>query len=294
VRRYVAELFGREPLGDVDPDLVVAYGAAIQADLLARSSDEILLLDVLPLSLGIETMGGGVDKILPRNTTLPAGAKATFTTYADNQTGFDLHVVQGERELAANCRSLARFTLRGIPRLPAGMARLEVEFHVDENGLLHVTARELSTGITQKVEVKPSYGLTDEEVEAMLVDALDHGESDFETRRLLDARVEAERLLLATEKGLASDADLLDAADRARIDGAVASLREAVRDANAAAAIQSRMDELDHATHDWAGRRMNRAVQAAIEGRDVSEIARRVEHAAGVEAHLEAHSRGQG
>ena len=294
VRRYVAELFRREPLGDVDPDLVVAYGAAIQADLLARSSDEILLLDVLPLSLGIETMGGGVDKILPRNTTLPAGAKATFTTYADNQTGFDLHVVQGERELAANCRSLARFTLRGIPPLPAGMARLEVEFHVDENGLLHVTARELSTGITQKVEVKPSYGLTDEEVEAMLVDALDHGESDFEVRRLLDARVEAERLLLATEKGLASDADLLDAADRARIDGAVASLREAVRDASVAAAIQSRIDELDQATHDWAGRRMNRAVQAAIEGRDVSDIARRVEHAAGVEAHLEAHSRGQG
>ena len=294
VRRYVAELFGREPLGDVDPDLVVAYGAAIQADLLARSSDEILLLDVLPLSLGIETMGGGVDKILPRNTTLPAGAKATFTTYADNQTGFELHVVQGERELASNCRSLARFSLRGIPPLPAGMARLEVEFHVDENGLLHVTARELSTGIMQKVEVKPSYGLTDEEVEAMLVDALDHGESDFEVRRLLDARVEAERLLLATEKGLASDADLLDAADRTRIDRAVSSLREAVRDASVAAAIQSRIDELDQTTHDWAGRRMNRAVQAAIEGRDISEVARRVEHAAGVEAHVEAHSRGQG
>jgi molecular chaperone HscA len=294
VRRAVAEIFGREPLGDVDPDLVVAYGAAIQADLLARSSDEILLLDVLPLSLGIETMGGGVDKILPRNTTLPAGAKATFTTYADNQTGFDLHVVQGERELASDCRSLARFTLRGIPRMPAGMARLEVEFHVDENGLLHVTARELSTGLTQKIEVKPSYGLTDEQVEAMLVDALDHGERDFETRRLIDARVEAERLLLATDKGLASDSDLLDEAGRQKIDQASAELRSAVREAKNASMIQSRIDELDHATHDWAGRRMNRAVQAAIEGRSVSEIAKSVEHAAGVDAHVAAHGQGRG
>jgi molecular chaperone HscA len=177
--------------------------------------------------------------------------------------------------------------------MPAGMARLEVEFHVDENGLLHVTARELSTGNTQTVEVKPSYGLSDEQVEAMLIDALDHGEADFEVRRLLDARIEAERLLLATEKGLASDADLLDDNERSRIDRAVTALRDAIPVAKAASALQSRMDELDAATHDWAGRRMNRAVQAAIEGKDVSEIARRVERAAGVEAHLDAHARGR-
>src|SRR6478609_6931935 len=213
VRSYVQELFGKEPLSDIDPDLVVAYGAAIQADLLSRSSDEVLLLDVLPLSLGIETMGGGVDKILPRNTGIPAGAKATFTTYADNQTGFDLHVVQGEREIASDCRSLARFKLSGIPPLPAGFARLEVSFHVDENNLLSVKAVELTTGISQSVEVKPSYGLTDDEVEQMLIDALDHGESDFELRRLRDAQVEATRILLATDKALDTDADLLDEAE---------------------------------------------------------------------------------
>jgi molecular chaperone HscA len=293
VRAYVAELFGREPLADVDPELVVAYGAALQADLLARASDEVLLLDVLPLSLGIETMGGGVDKILPRNTTIPAGAKATFTTYADNQTGFELHVVQGERELAEDCRSLARFSLKGVPPLPAGMARLELEFHVDENGLLAVTARELSTGVAQRVEVTPSYGLSDEAVEQMLIDALDHGEEDFEKRRLADARVESERVLHATEKALAADADLLEPAERDRIEAVTSALRGAIS-RTSASAIQAELDALDAATHAWAGRRMNRAVQAAIEGRALSDIERRVEHAQGVEAHLAAHAgRGQ-
>ena len=286
VRAFVEETFGKPPLADIDPDLVVAYGAAIQADLLAKSSDEVLLLDVLPLSLGIETMGGGVDKILPRNTTIPAGARSTFTTYADNQTGFELHVVQGERELAKDCRSLARFTLKGIPPMPAGMARLEVTFHVDENNLLEVDAKELTTGLSQHVDVKPSYGLTDEQVEEMLIDALDHGEEDLEARRLADTRVEAERMLLATQKALASDADLLTAEDRPKIDRAVADLREAIASATKASGIQLRIDALDDATHDWAGRRMNRAIQGAIGGKALDEVGKRVEHAKGVEAHL--------
>jgi molecular chaperone HscA len=289
VRAYVQELFGKPPLADIDPDLVVAYGAAIQADLLARSSDEVLLLDVLPLSLGIETMGGGVDKILPRNTTIPAGAKATFTTYADNQTGFDLHVVQGERELASDCRSLARFKLGGIPALPAGFARLEVSFNVDENNLLSVKAVELTTGITQSVEVKSSYGLSDEEVEQMLIDALDHGESDFELRRLRDAQVEATRILLATDKALASDADLLEADERVRIEQALAATRSAASSASKAASIESAISALDEATHEWAGRRMNRAIRAAIAGRNLGTVEQSVAHAQGVEAHLAKH-----
>jgi molecular chaperone HscA len=289
VQSYVAELFGKQPRCELDPELVVAYGAALQADLLTRDDGEVLLLDVLPLSLGIETMGGGVDKILPRNTTIPTGARATFTTYADNQTGFELHVVQGERELASDCRSLARFSLRGIPPMPAGMARLEVELSVDENGLLKVSARETTTGISQEIAVQPSYGLSDDDVERMLIEALDYGEEDLERRRLVESRVEGERLALATSKGLAADADLLSADERAAVEQSLAALKSAIDSAKSAAPVQAAIDQLDHVTHDWAGRRMNRAVAQAIAGKSIGDIEKSVEHAAGVDAHVARH-----
>jgi molecular chaperone HscA len=287
VRAYVEALFGKPPLGDIDPDQVVALGAAVQANLLAGegASDEVLLLDVLPLSLGIETMGGVAEKILPRNTTIPAGARQTFTTYADNQTGFEIHVVQGEREMAADCRPLARFTLRGIPPMPAGLARLEVAFDVDADGLLHVSARETRTGLEQTIEVKPSYGLDDDQVEAMLLEALDLGEQDLAARRLAEQRVEAQRIAMATRQGLEADADLLEAGEREAIEAVLGALGRAVQ-GSSAAAVESGIAELDRLTHAWAGRRMDRAIAAAIAGRSVGEVARKVEQAKGLEAHL--------
>ena len=293
VKRYVADLFGKEPLGDIDPEQVVALGAAIQANVLAGSgsTDDVLLLDVLPLSLGIETMGGVAEKILPRNTTIPAGAKQTFTTYADNQTGFELHVVQGERELAVDCRSLAKFTLKGIPPMPAGLARLEVTFEVDADGLLNVRAKELTTGVEQHVEVKPSYGLTDEEVENMLMAALDYGETDLAARRLIEERVEAERVILATEKALIADADLLQGNERSDIEMRLADTHAAIARQNASQ-IHAAVELLDDATKAWAGRRMDRAVARAIGGKNLNEVETDVAAARGVEAHLHEHGGG--
>jgi molecular chaperone HscA len=289
VRSYVADLFGKPPLADIDPDQVVALGAAVQADLLAGEGqkDEVLLLDVIPLSLGIEVGGGVVDKILPRNSTIPCSAKATYTTQEDRQTGFEVHVVQGEREMVTDNRSLAHFTLKGIPPMPAGVARLEVTFHVDADGLLGVHAREVTTGIEQTVTVKPSYGLDDATVEQMLLDALDHGEEDLTRRRLAENRVEAGRILLATRKGLDADFDLLEPGEKARIEQACAALEEAARGPDPSR-IHSRIEALDTATKAFAGRRMNRAIARAIEGRRLDTVEKSVEHAKGVE---EAHAR---
>jgi molecular chaperone HscA len=282
VRRYVAEVFQKEPLADIDPDQVVALGAAVQADLLAGEgrSDDVLLLDVIPLSLGIEVGGGVVDRILPRNSTIPCAARSTYTTQEDRQTGFEIHVLQGEREMVADNRSLAHFTLHGIPPMPAGMARLDVTFRVDADGLLHVHAKELTTGIEQTVSVKPSYGLDDASVERMLVDALDHGENDLGKRQMAEACVEARRILRATAKALAGDSDLLEEGERARIERACEQL-EKTTNGNSAAAIRSQIEALDNATKAFAGRRMNRAIALAIEGTRVEVVEERVKHAKG-------------
>ena len=202
VRRLVGELFGRPPHSELNPDEVVALGAAVQADILITGNREMLLLDVTPLSLGIETMGGVTSKIILRNSTIPATGSEMFTTGVDNQTAVDIHVVQGERELVADNRSLARFKLRGIPPMPAGLPRVQVQFQIDANGILSVTASELRTDIEQTIEVKPSYGLTDDEVERMLLDSFEHAEADFAARLLIDAKNEAESVVTATEKTL--------------------------------------------------------------------------------------------
>ena len=288
VRAYVAKMFGKEPLGDIDPDQVVALGAAIQANILsgASSSDEVLLLDVIPLSLGIEVGGGVVDRILPRNTTTPAAARATYTTQEDKQTGFEIHVVQGERELAGDCRSLARFTLKGIPPMAAGMARLEVTFRVDADGLLSVNAKEERTGLEQTVSVKPSYGLDDETVEDMLLDAIDNGEADLAARKLAEVRVEASRVASSTRKSIVADADLLDDAEKAKIEAALAAIDASIAGTDARK-IERGLDDLDHATKDFAGRRMNRAIANAIAGQSLTSVEQTVEHAKGIE---EAHA----
>jgi molecular chaperone HscA len=273
VRAYVERLFGRAPLGDIDPDQVVALGAAVQADLLAGSGPrpDVLLLDVLPLSLGIETMGGVVEKIIHRNSQIPVSATQTFTTFADDQTAMDIHVLQGERELVKDNRSLARFRLSGIPPLPAGLGRVSVNLQVDADGLLQVSARELATGIEQSVQVKPSHGLSDEEIERMLLDSIANADEDVRRRLLAENRVEAERLLLATSQALRDDGDLLAQDERKAIDAAVERLREAIPGEDHEV-LHAAMAELDGAGGDFARRRMDRAINRALGGHRAEEF----------------------
>jgi molecular chaperone DnaK len=277
VRRAVQDLFGRAPHTELNPDEVVALGAAVQADILVTGNRDMLLLDVTPLSLGIETMGGVVSKIILRNSTIPASGREMFTTGVDNQTAVDVHVLQGERELASDCRSLARFKLRGIPPMPAGLPRIEVRFQIDANGILSVSAREQRTEVEQAIEVKPSYGLTEDEVERMLIESFEHAEADFEARLLIEARNEAESVVHATEKSLRRPdfaeiaAEELKADERARIEAALADLKQAMA-GDDRAAIQDKTHALNHATQHLAEVVMNRTVRAALAGRNVSDV----------------------
>ncbi|XZG69752.1 Fe-S protein assembly chaperone HscA [Chitinibacteraceae bacterium HSL-7] len=273
VRRAVSALFGREPLTNLDPDKVVALGAAIQANVLAgnKGDDEWLLLDVIPLSLGLETMGGLVEKVIPRNSTIPTARAQEFTTFKDGQTAMAIHVLQGERELVSDCRSLARFELRGIPPMVAGAARIRVTFQVDADGLLAVSAQEMGTGIVASIEVKPSFGLADDEIARMLTDSMTYAHDDMLARKLMEARVEAESLQSATEAALQLDGDLLEGQERADVDAALATLSQTIAgdDANA---ITAATEALNHATREFASRRMDRAVRQGLAGHKIDEF----------------------
>ena len=271
VRRRVEEHFARRPHCELNPDEVVALGAAVQADILESGVKTMLLLDVTPLSLGIETMGGVVAKIIPRNSTIPASAQEMFTTGVDNQTGIDLHVLQGEREMAKDCRSLARFQLKVSP-MPAGMVRIEVKFTIDANGILQVHARDLRTGEVQSVEVQPSYGLTDTVIERMLEESIEYAEEDFAKRQLIEARTEAESMLHVTEKVLASDAAAeLSAEERNRIVSGVSLLRAAMEGKDYKL-VRARTDELNQASMHLAELMMNRALEVALEGKRLDQV----------------------
>ncbi len=273
VRRAVADFFGREPLVDLNPDEVVALGAAVQANQLAgNASDDLLLLDVIPLSLGLETMGGLVERIVPRNQTIPTAMAQDFTTYMDGQTALALHVLQGERDLVADCRSLARFELRGIPPMAAGAARIRVTFTVDADGLLNVSAREQVSGVESRIDVKPSYGLSDQQIADILQSSFSTAEADVKARALAEAKVDADRLLMATQSALDADGQLIDAAERQSIVDAMAQLRQVADGAGDPAAIEAATDALAQATEHFAAERMNHSIQQALSGRRLDSI----------------------
>jgi molecular chaperone HscA len=273
VQTAVGELFGRAPLTNLNPDEVVALGAAIQANQLAGNAadGEILLLDVIPLSLGLETMGGLVERVIERNSTIPTAKAQDFTTFKDGQTAMAIHVVQGERELVSDCRSLARFELRGIPPMVAGAARIRVTFEVDADGLLSVSAQELTSGVQASVAVKPSYGLADDEIARMLSEGFSQADADMGARALAEARVEAERMRLATLSALAADGDLLSTEERAAIDALLSALAETAQGSDHAA-INAAVEALAHGTEAFAAVRMNRSIQQALAGRSVDSI----------------------
>lgn len=268
VRALVKQLFSRNPICTLDPDQVVAMGAAVQANILSGQTGEMLLLDVIPLSLGIETMGGVVSKIIHRNTTIPVSASQTFTTYVDGQVSVDIHVLQGERELAKDNRSLARFQLKGIPPLPAGVPKVEVEFIIDANGILSVRSMELRTGTSAEVQVNPSYGLNDTEVERMLQDSFDNAEKDFSDRFLAEARTEADQLVRAAEKGMQKGNALLEAGEKERIEAAIQDLRLSVSGEDHKV-IRQKIETLNQSTQRLAEALLNQAVQSALKDKSI-------------------------
>ncbi|TDB61052.1 Fe-S protein assembly chaperone HscA [Photorhabdus khanii] len=273
VRHLVGEFFARKPLTSIDPDKVVAVGASIQADILVgnKPDSDMLLLDVIPLSLGLETMGGLVEKVIPRNTTIPAARAQEFTTFKDGQSAMSMHVVQGERELVSDCRSLARFTLRGIPPLPAGGAHIRVTFQVDADGLLSVSALEKSTGVEASIQVKPSYGLSDEEIARMIKDSMANAQEDITARKLAEQKVEAARVLESVTSALEKDADLLNEQEHAAIDTAVETLIKSVQGSDPEV-IENAIKQLDKQTQEFAARRMDSSVRRALAGHSVDEI----------------------